>query len=182
MWVWASFPSPPKLRFCEPLSLTLSQTWSRRSLFLCRFSCRPVPASALSCPRPVNSPRPFPGTVMAHVQLQISRERLWGQRGCAGWAGSEALLALGRLGAAWHWAQLSHTGYYQAALCFQCLQSRPQIPQTGEGLEPRPLRCQAFVVMGLFVVVFGFFVDFWFFFCYPRAKNTSVQGGILGCL
>lgn len=109
---------------------------------------------------------------MAHVQLQISTEAL----------GREGLCWMGRLRGTFGTGEIrsslapgtaitgSHSGYYQAAHCFQCLQSRYHSP--GDGLELRHRR-QAFVAAGLFVVVFVFLVA-------VPPINMLVQGGILG--
>lgn len=111
---------------------------------------------------------------MAHVQLQISRERHRGRGaeldGLAhrhfGTGEIRSSLALGTAGAA------VPQGLLSGCHC-------SQIHSPADGLELRPQRRQAFVVAGLFVVVFVSLVDFWVFLTLPPI-NMHVQGGILG--
>lgn len=95
---------------------------------------------------------------MAHVQLQISRER-HRDRGAELDGPAHRRFGTGEIRAAWHRAQLgqlSHSADYQAA-------AAPRHHSPADGLQLRPQRRKAFVVAGLFVVVFVSLVDFWVF-------------------
>lgn len=76
-------------------------------------------------PRPAHT-RGAPSSAMAHVQLQISRERR-GTEGLSCMGRLSATLARGRLGAAWHWAQLGQLSVPQGPLSGCHCSQTPQL-------------------------------------------------------
>lgn len=189
LWSRSGFvplPSPPQLCLCEPPVALYTKPGTRDAWFSVDLV-----SGLFSAPRnlkPVNCPVWSPGTATGHVLVQISCVSVTRERGRCGRPGVGGLLALGWLGAAWHWAQLLPA--WPAGSVISC----PLLPLPSE----RALDTKA-LTMGVsqdHKRPVGFFFCYWvfcfscscffFFFLmppqYPLATNTHVQGGFCDAL